>query len=128
PKIICNMALEHHGKSQIQFFYLKAKNITEGEINSQAYMYDNPLPQNKIAAILMIADTVEAASRAKGLQDKTDLQNFIDSIVKHKLDTHQFDDCDITMKDLKIIKSTIVEVLPAIYHKRIDYPTEKKND
>lgn len=121
PEEIAKIANEHHGTSPVNYFYYKAQKITEGELGDEGYRYDGPRPTSKIAAIIMICDTAEAASRAVHPEDREALKKLVDKLIKEKLNLGQFDDCAITMRDLALIKNTIVDILPGIFHARIDY-------
>lgn len=126
PKIICDVAREHHGDSSLNYFYVKALNITEGDVDSSDYCYPGPKPTTRISAIIMIADSVEAASRSMSLNNREGMFSFVDKMIKDKRDAGQFDSCDITMKQLAIIRDTLVEALAGNAHTRITYPTRKK--
>lgn len=121
PEELAAIANEHHGDSPVNYFYYKAQKITEGELADDDYCYEGPKPQTKISAIIMICDICESAVRAINPQTHEQLAELIDRLTKEKLDKGQFDECDITMKDLNIIKKTIEEVLPGVYHSRIKY-------
>lgn len=121
PEEIAKIANEHHGTNPVNYFYYKAQKITEGQLPDEEYRYDGPRPTSKIAAIIMICDTVEAASRAVRPEDSVSLEKLVDKLIKEKLNLGQFDDCSITMRDLALIKRTIVDILPGIFHARIDY-------
>ena len=112
PKIISDVSREHHGDSPVQFFYYKAQSITEGKLNSEQYRYKGPKPRSVTSAIVMIADIVEASSRTKGAMSHEEITAHVETLIKEKIGTGQFEDCPITMKDLNIIKKTIVNVLP----------------
>lgn len=120
PEEIVSAIAEHHGTMPIRFFYSKAKRMTEGELDMKAYSYDGPKPTNKISAIIMIADASEAALRANN--NKNAAAEIVDKIVKERFELEQFTDCDITMKDLEIIKRTILTTYLGITHDRIQYP------
>lgn len=128
PKILADVAREHHGDTTVGYFYIKAKNITEGEVDSANYRYPGPKPSSRIAAIVMIADTVEAATRSKSITDRDELYKFIDKLIADKRESGQFDNCDITMRDLAVIRDTLVDALVGVYHKRINYPEQKKQE
>lgn len=119
---------EHHGTMPIQFFYSKAQKYTDGTLDDTGFRYDGPTPSNKISAILMICDASEAALRALSVDDRMKAEQIVGNIINDRLKYHQFDNCDITMKELNIIKETIVTVYVGISHKRIVYPNQKKND
>jgi len=126
PKIICDVALEHHGTSPLNYFYYKALSITEGDVEADAFRYQGPKPSNRISAIVMIADSTEAAFRSQQNLDRDGLVKLVDSIIKDKREDGQFDDCNITMKQLSIIRDTLVECLVGDSHTRIKYPSKKK--
>ncbi len=127
PDIIADVAIEHHGTTPVNYFLYKAQGYTEDDVKKIEFCYPGPKPQSKIAAIIMIADTVEAASRAMGnFQDPDDFRKFVHSLIKSKMDTNQFSACPITFQELNIIEDTLVEAIPSMYHARIKYE-EKKN-
>ena len=107
----------------IKYFYLKAKKYTDGDLPYDGYCYDGPKPTSKIAAILMICDASEAALRAHG--DRTNAEKIVDNIVAERLEFDQFSECDITMKEIDIIKSTIITTFCGIRHQRVSYPDIK---
>ena len=124
PEIIVSAANEHHGTTPVMFFYLKAQGMTEGKLKSDAYCYDAPKPRSKIAAIIMITDTIEAATRAAGIMDAETLDTFIYNIIMDKVSRGQFDECDITLKDLDKIRSVLKKAIPSIHHKRVQYQNQ----
>ena len=109
-----------------EYFYRKALNYTEeGDIPAGNYTYPGPKPQTKISAIVMIADTIEAAMRAYTPDTKEDFCARINKLVDEKLALGQFDECPITMSDLATIKNTIIETLPRVQHGRVSYEKKK---
>lgn len=125
PQEIVAICREHHGTSPVGYFYRKALTLKEeGELAVDKYTYAGPKPQTKIAAIIMIADTIEAAMRAYMPDTKEEFEARSNKLVDEKLEMHQFDECPITMGDIAIIKRTIIEVMPSIHHSRVNY--EKK--
>lgn len=120
PKEVQNAIMEHHGTMPMKYFYWKAKKYTDGDLAYDGYCYDGPKPQSKISAILMICDASEAALRAQG--ERGDVEKIIDDIVNERIAFDQFSECDITMKELDIIKSTIITTFTGIRHKRVNYP------
>jgi len=126
PQEIVAICREHHGTSPVGYFYRKALTLKEeGDLAVDKYTYAGPKPQTKIAAIIMISDTIEAAMRAYMPDTKEEFEARINKLVDEKLELRQFDECPITMGDIAIIKRTIIEVLPSIHHGRINY--EKKS-
>lgn len=125
PKVLADVALQHHGTMPIKFFYAKALKMTDGEAKIEDYSYAGPKPQTKIAAIIMIADACEAVSRTLPDRSPEHVEKSVRSIIEERLDSGQFDECDITMGDLTLIKNAIVNCLAGVYHSRIEYPKLK---
>lgn len=123
PKEVQDAIMEHHGTMPLKYFYLKAQKYTDGELSYAGYCYDGPKPTSKISAILMICDASEAALRSSG--DKSKAEKIVDGIVNERIAFEQFSDCDITMKEIDIIKSTIITTYMGIRHKRVKYPDVK---
>lgn len=127
PKEIVDVCRQHHGTSPVSYFYRKAINLKEeGDLAMDQYKYAGPKPQTKVAALIMIADTIEAAMRAYMPDTREEYEQRINSLIDEKISLRQFDECPITMGDIDIIKKTIIEVLPSIHHSRIDYNKKKK--
>lgn len=121
PKEIIEIAEQHHGTSLLKYFYVKAKE--EGKvINEDDYRYSGPKPQKKETAIISIADSVEAAVRSMKEPTHEKIQEIVHTIVKDKLQDGQFDDCDLTIKELKTVERVLCETLNGIFHSRIEYP------
>jgi membrane-associated HD superfamily phosphohydrolase len=106
----------------ILFFYGKAKKYTDGEVDIKDYCYHGPKPQSKIAAILMIADGCEAASRSLKNRSRENVMTIVRKIVNDRMELGQFDECEITIKELNIIIHTVVNNLTGVYHSRVEYP------
>ena len=123
PPEVQSAIIEHHGTLPLKYFYLKAKKYTDGFLPYDGYCYEGPKPQNKISAILMICDACESALRASN--DVTLAEKIVDDIVKERLEFEQFSECDITMKEIDIIKTTILTTYLGIKHKRVKYPDVK---
>lgn len=129
PKEIVAICREHHGTSPVGYFYRKALTLKEeGDLAVDKYTYAGPKPQTKIAAIIMIADTIEAAMRAYMPDTREEFESRINKLVDEKLELRQFDECPITMGDIAIIKRTIIEVLPSIHHSRVSYDKKRKEN
>ena len=104
------------------FFYGKAKKFTDGEVDIAQYCYAGPKPRTKIAAILMIADGCEAAARTLQDRSRENVKAVVRKIVNERMQLGQFEDCEITLKELNIIIHTVVNHLTGVYHSRIEYP------
>lgn len=124
PRAIVDVALQHHGTTCIKYFYHKAKQ--DGDCKEEAFRYDGPKPQTREAAVISIADSVEAAVRSMNQPSSTKIKELVDAIVKDRVNDGQFDECDISMKDLTIVKESICSTLKGFYHERIQYPEEEK--
>lgn len=122
PKIIADVCIEHHGTLPILYFYGKAQKFTDGEVDIAQYCYAGPKPSTKIAAIIMIADGCEAAARSLQDRSRENVKKVVRKIVNERMELGQFDDCEITLKELNIIIHTVVNNLTGIYHSRIEYP------
>ncbi|MCM1043461.1 MAG: HDIG domain-containing protein [Corallococcus sp.] len=123
PVEIQRAIVEHHGTMPIKYFYVKAQKYTDGVLPYADYSYDGPKPTSKISAILMICDACEAALRASGNKNKA--ESIVDGIVAERMTFNQFSECDITMKEIDIIKSTIITTFVGIKHTRVKYPDVK---
>ena len=123
PPVIIQMIAQHHGDSLVSFFYYKAKNA-DPEVKERGFRYEQSKPQTKEAAILMMADTVEAAVRSKKNETPGQIEGFIRTLIKGKLNDGQFDECELTFRDLDQIATAFTRVINGIYHKRIEYPAQ----
>ena len=123
PPIIVEMIAQHHGDSLVSFFYYKAKQMDEKTKESE-FRYEQSKPQTKEAAILMMADTVEAAVRSKRDATPGQIEGFIRTLIKGKLNDGQFDECELTFRDLDKVATAFTRVVNGIYHKRIEYPPQ----
>ncbi len=122
PREIADVAREHHGTLPIKYFYEKAMRISGGESRIEDFAYFGPKPQSRIAAIIMIADGAEAATRALPDHSAVSVERTVRGIIEERMDLGQFDECDITMRELTIIKETLVSALSGVYHHRVRYP------
>jgi len=123
PPAIADFIVQHHGTTLIQYFFCKAKEKT-GNIAESDFRYPYIIPQNKETAILMLADTAEAAVRSmkKGLKDFDSLEADIKRLIKAKLDDGQLLDSGLSIKDLDLISKAFMRVFRGMFHERIEYP------
>ncbi len=122
PKEIADVCAQHHGTMPILYFYDKAKKFTDGDVDIAQYCYPGPKPQTKIAAIIMIADGCEAVARTLKDRSRESVKEAVKKIVNSRMELGQFNECEITLKELNIIINTVVNSLSGVYHNRIDYP------
>ncbi len=126
PVIIKDIIRQHHGTSLISYFYHQALETEKKErINEDSYRYEGPKPQTREAAIIMLADSVEAAVRAMSKPNAGKVEGLTRKIVKDKLNDGQLDESDLTLKDLDKIAEAFTKVLSGIFHSRIEYPEKE---
>ena len=121
PDTVIKAALEHHGDSTLMFFYLKAKGITEGNLEADKYRYPDPKPSTKYSAIIMICDMCEAMIRSKKPTSYEELESIVYEIIEGRILDGQLSECDISILQLQKIKTSICQAMPSMLHERIDY-------
>lgn len=121
PAEIINIARQHHGTSTLKYFYFKAKE-SGMDVAEDEFRYAGPRPQTKEIAIISVADSVEAAVRSMKEPTPQKIAALVKSIVNDKLNDGQFEECDLSMKELKTAERVICETLNGIFHNRIEYP------
>ncbi len=123
PDIVIDFIRTHHGTTMVQYFYQSfLKNFPEKLAKEEKFRYPGPLPFSKETAVLMMADSVEAASRSLEKPDAVTLNNLVDNIIKRQIEQEQFVNSDITFKDITLIKKIFKKMLMSIYHVRVEYP------
>ena len=131
PKLVLSFIPMHHGTTLIEYFYKKAQEMEEGEQGSvleSEFRYPGPRPNSRETGILMLADSVEAASRSINEPTHKRLEGLIESIFKARVNDHQLDDTDLTFRDLDKIKETFLAMLIGIHHGRVKYPGQERED
>ncbi|QZA32238.1 HDIG domain-containing metalloprotein [Hydrogenibacillus sp. N12] len=123
PQAIIDIAAQHHGTTVIKYFYHKAKE-RKPETKPEEFRYPGPKPKTKEAAIVMIADTVEATLRAMKSPTRAEIAALVERTIREKIDDGQFDHCDLTMRELDRIREAILATLSGSFHARIEYPEE----
>tara|TARA_R110002020_G_scaffold449572_1_gene662893 strand:- start:9952 stop:11997 length:2046 start_codon:yes stop_codon:yes gene_type:complete len=121
PDRIIDFIRTHHGTSTVFFFYKKAQEQSEN-VNVEDFKYPGPLPFSKETAILMMSDSVEAASKSLKNPTAVLIDSFVEKIINKQMDEGQFLNADITFKEIQIIKKVLKSKLNNIYHLRIEYP------
>ena len=123
PDQVIDFIRTHHGTSYVQYFYQSfLKNFPEEELKEDRFRYPGPLPFSRETAVLMMADSVEAASRSLKKLDKETINNLVENIINSQVQQEQFINCPITMRDISEIKKIFKKMLMSIYHVRIEYP------
>lgn len=130
PRQIIDAIKQHHGTTKIAYFYNKAKNIAsennEPEVDESTYRYEGVKPKTVENAIIMLADSCEAAARSLNKPTRHGITTLVDNIVKSKIDDGQLDDCPITVKQISKIKESFVFTMMNMMHSRVAYNNEKK--
>ncbi|MGB4565108.1 MAG: HDIG domain-containing metalloprotein, partial [Dethiobacteria bacterium] len=124
PPVILDIISQHHGTSLISFFYQQAleNNQKRDTVSMDQFRYEGPLPQTQEAAIIMLADAVEAGVRSMTKPTSNRIEGLIRKVIKEKLADGQMDECNLTLKDLDQIGDAFVYIMSGIYHSRIEYP------
>ncbi|HVP91151.1 MAG TPA: HDIG domain-containing protein [Terriglobales bacterium] len=125
PRPLREIVEQHHGNSLVRFFYNKAKQTYDPEqqkVGEESFRYPGPPPRTKEAALVMLADSVEAASRSLRAPTKDNLKRVITDIFNTYLQDGQLDDCDFSLRELRAVASAFLTILFAIYHPRVEYP------
>ncbi len=124
PPVVIDIIQQHHGTSVQTFFYQKAKeqNDTIKPLSEEDFRYPGPKPQSRVAALVLMADAVEAASRVLTDTSPARVSMLVDRIINHCFIDGQLDNCELTLKDIREIRSNFVYLLTSMYHKRINYP------
>ncbi|MGG1759402.1 HD family phosphohydrolase [Bacillus velezensis] len=125
PKELVDIAEQHHGTSLLKFFYYKAKEKGD-QITEKEFRYPGPKPQSKEAAIISVADSVEAAVRSMHNPNPERIEKLVRGIISDKLQDGQFSECDLTFRELDTIAKTLCATLKGIFHSRIEYPEATK--
>lgn len=126
PKVIQEFITTHHGKGLVKYFYINYKNAhPDKEVDEAPFRYPGPNPWTREQAILMMCDTVEAASRSLSEYTEESISNLVNKLIESQVSSGFFTDCPITFRDIKIAKQILIERLMSIYHTRIQYPELK---
>jgi membrane-associated HD superfamily phosphohydrolase len=141
PKPVIAFIPQHHGTALMSYFYARAKEqalvasglrpdtggarAVEAAVDERRFRHAGPKPQSREAAILMLADSVEASVRSLKTPDEGAIRAMVARIIRERLEDGQFDECDLTLRDLEKIREAFVAQLLGMYHRRIEYPQNK---
>ena len=120
---VAHIIQQHHGTSLISYFYQKAKEQASEPLNEEDFRYPGPKPQTKEAGLVMLADAVEASSRALSDPNPSRIKSLVQRIINDVFLDGQLEECELTLKDLHKIEDSFTHILTAIFHQRIDYPS-----
>jgi membrane-associated HD superfamily phosphohydrolase len=125
PEKLQDIAAQHHGTTLLKYFYHKALLQNDGpEVKEDDYRYPGPKARSREAAIIGICDCVEAAVRSMAHPTPSRVETLVRKIIRERLEDGQFDECDLTMKELDLIARSVCETLQGLFHTRIEYPEE----
>ncbi|MCM1321460.1 MAG: HDIG domain-containing protein [Bacteroides sp.] len=127
PQEVIDIIAQHHGNSVISYFYNEAKKLDENT-SPEEYSYIGDLPSSREAAVVMLADTVEAACRTLDKPSVSRLEKFIRQLIMAKYEHGQLDGSGLTFRDINTIQASFVTILAGYYHSRIEYPNQKDPD
>jgi putative nucleotidyltransferase with HDIG domain len=125
PEVVVDFILEHHGTQRIGFFYEKALEEAEGELDETHYCYPGPRPRTRETAIVMLADSCESATRAMRDPTPERLRDLIRTVVRGKIDAGQLDDAPLTLQEVAEVEEQFVKIISGVMHRRIEYPSTK---
>jgi putative nucleotidyltransferase with HDIG domain len=130
PQSLIDFIEQHHGTTLVEYFYRRASERNEanpdgGELDESDFRYPGPKPQSKEAGVLMLADSVESASRALVEPTPARIESLVHDIAMKRLLDGQFDCCGLTLQDLATVEDSLIKSLTAVYHGRIKYPEQR---
>lgn len=130
PECIIDFIQQHHGTTLVEYFY-RQETVRRGddpdaaEVDESSFRYPGPKPQTKEAGVLMLSDAVESASRVLVEPTPSRIENLVDEITQKRLADGQFDECGLTLQELRKIGDSLVKSLTAVYHGRVKYPDQE---
>ena len=121
PDAVVQFIPQHHGTRLMTFFYRRAAAI-DADIDPEQFRYPGPKPRSREAALVMLADASEATVRADADRSAERIREIVDGIVAERIEEGEFDECDISLRDLRVVADSYVGALTAVYHPRVEYP------
>jgi putative nucleotidyltransferase with HDIG domain len=130
PQPIIDFIEQHHGTTLVEYFYGRAAEMRKadpegGEVDESSFRYPGPRPQTKEAAVLMLADAAESACRSLIDPAPSRIEGLVREVTERKLDDGQFDECNLTLRELRTVQNTMIKTLIANYHGRVKYPGQR---
>jgi membrane-associated HD superfamily phosphohydrolase len=130
PESIVDFIQQHHGTTLVEYFYRQASESKKAdphgsEVDESSFRYPGPKPQTKEAGILMMADAVESASRVLVEPTPSRIESLVEDISRKRLLDGQFDECGLTLEEVRKICDSLVKSLTAVYHGRVKYPDQE---
>ncbi|MBI3922655.1 MAG: HDIG domain-containing protein [Armatimonadetes bacterium] len=128
PQAIIDIIPQHHGTNLVSYFYNRAlEHQGEGEVPETGFRYPGPKPQTREAAVIMLADGVEAAARSLANPTQARIEAMIHKIITERLDDGQLSECDLTLRNLEVMERTFVHMLKGLMHTRVEYPDQERD-
>ncbi|QDV72024.1 HD family phosphohydrolase [Botrimarina mediterranea] len=129
PQCIVDFIEQHHGTTLVEYFYRQAQKKSldqadDSKVDESRFRYPGPKPQTKEAAVLMLADAVESASRSLVEPTPARIESLVEELTRKRLDDGQFDECGVTLQELHTIGESLIKSLTAVYHGRVKYPDQ----
>lgn len=130
PQRIIDFIEQHHGTTLVEYFYRQAQKRSADDadgttVDENRFRYPGPKPQTKEAAVMMLADAVESASRALVEPTPSRIENLVEELTRKRLDDGQFDECGLTLQELHTVGESLIKSLTAVYHGRVKYPDQE---
>ena len=130
PRSMIDFIEQHHGTTLVEYFYREATKRSEQDpdscdVDETSFRYPGPKPQTKEAGVLMLADASESACRALTDPAPARIEHLVKELVMKRLLDDQFDDCGLTLKELRVVENSLVKSLTAVYHGRVKYPSQQ---
>ena len=122
PELVVDFISEHHGTTLVKFFYHQARTRSSEPVYEDDFRYPGPKPQSREAAIVLLSDGIEAAARTMGSPTTEKLTELVGKMVQDHQEDGQLDECDLSLKDIRLIRESLIRSLQGIYHTRIEYP------
>jgi hypothetical protein len=125
PPEIADFITTHHGTRKVEYFYIKKKQENpDGQMDEKIFTYPGPTPYSKETALVMMADSVEAASRSLQVHDEQSIAELVERVINRQLEFEQFSNANLTLQDISRAKDIFRKKLLTIYHARVSYPDE----
>jgi putative nucleotidyltransferase with HDIG domain len=130
PQPIIDLIAEHHGTTLVEYFYRRAAEQSQADPNGdgpdeQTYRYPGPKPSTRESAVMMLADAAESASRTLSEPTPARIASLVHELARKRLEDGQFDECGLTLEELKTVERSLVKSLTAVYHGRVKYPDQR---
>lgn len=121
PEVLIQFIRQHHGQRLVTFFYRRAAEV-DPDIDPELFRYPGPRPQSREAALVMLADSCEAATRASSDHSTERIRTIVSNTFRERIDEGEFDESPISLRDLGIVRETYIATLTAVFHPRVEYP------